>query len=113
MASTKEPSSQAVDRWMAWYWGKQCDEFDPACCVCQAWSLRYRTGKRAQFHEVNDAIDRASDATDKDARTVYTYFFRRALAIKRTLGPRYAAGYLRNKNVSIEAAVYLLARKAR
>lgn len=32
----------------------------------------------------------------------------RALIIKRTLGTRKAAGYLRNQNVSLEEALYIL-----
>ena len=35
----------------------------------------------------------------------------RALAIKRTLGVRTAAGYLRNRGVHVELAVALLARR--
>jgi hypothetical protein len=37
--------------------------------------------------------------------------FIRAGFIKRTLGTRVAAGYLRNRKVSIETALYLLTRK--
>ena len=36
----------------------------------------------------------------------------RALAIKRTLGVRSAAGYLRNKGVPLHQAVALLARRS-
>jgi hypothetical protein len=43
----------------------------------------------------------------------YSYIFFRSLAIKRTLGVRIAAGYLRNMDISIETAIYLLARRNR
>lgn len=34
----------------------------------------------------------------------------RAMSIKRTLGIKYAAGYLRNRGVSVEAACWMLTR---
>ena len=45
------------------------------------------------------------------ARQPLSLVFIRAGFIKRTLGTRVAAGYLRNRAVSIETALYLLARK--
>lgn len=39
------------------------------------------------------------------------HIFNRSLFLKRTLGIRCAAGYLRNRGVSVETAVYLLATK--
>ena len=36
----------------------------------------------------------------------------RALAIKKTLGTRAAAGYMRNKGYFVETAIRILARKA-
>ncbi len=36
--------------------------------------------------------------------------FKRALELKRSLGARCAAGYLRNRGVSIEATMWLLCR---
>lgn len=36
------------------------------------------------------------------------YMIERALEIKRTLGLKRAAGYLRNRGISAEAAVYFL-----
>lgn len=37
--------------------------------------------------------------------------FKRAIELKRTLGVRCAAGYLRNRGVSIEATMWMLFRK--
>ena len=37
--------------------------------------------------------------------------FTRSQFLQRTLGTRVAAGYLRNRSVSIETALYLLTRK--
>jgi hypothetical protein len=37
--------------------------------------------------------------------------FIRSQFLRRTLGTRVAAGYLRNRSVSIETALYLLTRK--
>ena len=37
-----------------------------------------------------------------------SYTIKRALFIKRTLGTRIAAGYLRNRKVSIELALFIL-----
>jgi hypothetical protein len=45
------------------------------------------------------------------ARQPLSLVFIRAGFIKRTLGTRVAAGYLRNRSVSIETALYLLTRK--
>ena len=42
---------------------------------------------------------------------VFTRVFIRSLQIKRSLGVRVAAGYLRNRGVSIETALYLLTIK--
>jgi len=44
-------------------------------------------------------------------RQPLSLIFIRAGFIKRTLGTRVAAGYLRNRSVSIETALYLLTRK--
>ena len=44
-----------------------------------------------------------------NSRSIHEYTHR-AIAIKRTLGIRRAAGYLRNRGVSVEAAVWLLTR---
>jgi hypothetical protein len=42
---------------------------------------------------------------------VFTAIFVRSLRIKKSLGVRVAAGYLRNRGVSIETALYLLTVK--
>ena len=42
---------------------------------------------------------------------VFTRIFERSLMIKRSLGTRVAAGYLHNRGVSIETALYLLTVK--
>jgi len=52
-----------------------------------------------------------TDAALRPARQPLSLVFIRAGFIKRTLGTRVAAGYLRNKKVSIETALYLLTRK--
>jgi hypothetical protein len=52
-----------------------------------------------------------TDAALRPARQPLTNIFIRAGFIKRTLGTRVAAGYLRNRSVSIETALYLLTRK--
>lgn len=52
-----------------------------------------------------------TDAALRPARQPLSLIFTRACFIKRTLGTRVAAGYLRNRKVSIEAALYLLTRK--
>lgn len=44
-----------------------------------------------------------------NSRSLYDYV-QRANAIRRTLGIRRAAGYLRNRGVSVEAAAWLLTR---
>jgi len=44
-------------------------------------------------------------------RQPLSLIFKTALNLKRTLGTRTAAGYLRNRSVSIETALYLLTRK--
>jgi len=40
-----------------------------------------------------------------------TRYLSRAVRINRSLGTRTAAGFLRNRGVSLEAALYLLARR--
>jgi hypothetical protein len=52
-----------------------------------------------------------TDAALRPARQPLSLVFIRAGFIKRTLGTRVAAGYLRNRSVSIETALYLLTRK--
>ena len=52
-----------------------------------------------------------TDAALRPARQPLSLVFIRAGFIKRTLGTRVAAGYLRNRSVSIETALYLLVRK--
>ena len=42
-----------------------------------------------------------------------TELFTKALGIKKTLGTRRAAGFLRNRGISCEEAVLVLARAAR
>jgi len=64
--------------------------------------------------EINEGINAYifnTDAALRPARQPLSSIFIRAGFIKRTLGTRVAAGYLRNRSVSIETALYLLARK--
>jgi len=52
-----------------------------------------------------------TDAALRPARQPLSLVFIRSQFLRRTLGTRVAAGYLRNRSVSIETALYLLARK--
>jgi hypothetical protein len=68
------------------------------------------------FKSVNDPaytkwLFNTTLSTLRPARQPLSLVFTRAGFIKRTLGTRVAAGYLRNRSVSIETALYLLTRK--
>ena len=52
-----------------------------------------------------------TDAALRPVRQPLSLVFTRSQFLQRTLGTRVAAGYLRNRSVSIETALYLLTRK--
>jgi hypothetical protein len=64
-----------------------------------------------QYIDTFASINAYTDAALRPARQPLTNIFIRSQFLQRTLGTRVAAGYLRNRKVSIETALYLLTRK--